>query len=69
MDKSDTIKTIEKTNRGSFSTIPYHQLESRTRIPASALNAQKECALPKNHRMTAHDIAARDGARVSSSNS
>jgi len=68
-DKNDIIKTTEKTNRGSFFTIPSHHLKPGTRIPTSFLGAQKGCILRQNHRDPAYDTAAQDAARVSSSNS
>jgi len=34
MAKNDIIKTTDKTNRGSFSTIPSHHLKPGTRTPA-----------------------------------
>ena len=51
------------------SAIPSHHKEPGTRIPASFQNAQKGYPLRQNHPGPVFDTAARDAARVSSSNS
>ena len=49
--------------------IPFHHIKPGIRTPASFPGALQGCPLQKNHRDPAHGIDARDGARVSSSNS
>lgn len=69
MDKNDIIKTTEKTNRGSFSTIPSHHIETGIRNRVSFPDAQQGSPLQQNHRDPFLDTAARDAARVLSPNS
>jgi hypothetical protein len=69
VDKNDIIKTIEKTNRGSFSAIPSHRKGPDTRIAASFPDAQKGSPLRQNHRDNVLSLAAQGAARVSCFNS